>query len=172
MAKAEEVTTTLSETKEMSEEELRAKRAALIAELAALPAPPAPVGVQPGTILNPGTPGATKMAWTWNHLRERQAAGDQEFREVTFTPIFSAPLTWNGLTVDLVAGEEITTFAIFKGEYDKVRRARGINDSYFGPLRPDEKQAYAGFRSRVHRMNFGGLDPRPGAGSTPGIEQK
>lgn len=156
----------------LTEEEIRAKRAALMEELATLPPEPSAIqGVPPGTIINKGTPGEMKVPWTWEHLRRLSETGKQdEFRIITFTPVFTAPVMWNGLSIQLVAGEEITTHAVFKGEYEKVRRARGINDAYFGPLRPDEKQAFAGFRSRAHRMDFGGLDPRPGGGAAPGTE--
>lgn len=170
MAKTEDKTETVeAKPAELSEEEIRAKRRALMEELAALPPEPSVIaGEQPGTILNKGTPNELKVPWTWDHLRKKQAAGEWDFREVTFAPAYSGKIIWNGLSVDLEAGVEITTYGVFFGEYQQSMRERNTNDRVFPPLRPEEKPTMPGEQTRPHRMGFGGLDPRPGPGSTPG----
>ena len=168
----------MNETRtEMTEEEVRAKRAALMEQLADLPPEPSIFeGVQPGETVARGTPGETKRSWDWGHLKQRQdaynkaaAEGDEKrakefwvFREVTFSPAISGPIIWQGLKVDLVAGSEITTYGIFYGEYQKRMRQLGTNDRVFPPLRPEEKPTMAGQMARPHLMGFGGLDPRGG----------
>lgn len=173
MAKTEDKTETVeAKPAELSEEEIRAKRRALMEELAALPPEPSVIaGEQPGTIMNKGTPNELKVPWTWDHLRKKQAAGEWDFREVTFAPAFSGPIIWNGLQVDLVAGMEITTFGVFFGEYQQAMRERSTNDRVFPPLRADEKPTEAPGRTRIHRMGFGGLDPRGPGGAPPAAAQ-
>ena len=153
----------------LTEEQVREKRAALMEQLASLPPEESVIaGLQPGEIVNKGTPNELKVPWTWDHLRKKQAAGDYDFREVTFAPAYSGKIGWNGLFVDLNAGVEITTFGVFFGEYQQSMRERSTNDRIYPPLRADEKPAMPGEQTRAHRMGFGGLDPRgPGTGGAP-----
>lgn len=165
MAKNETKTEALAEgapPAPMTDEEVRARRAALMEELLALPPDETKFeGQQPGQTLARGTPQETKVSWNWGHLRQRQEAGVWEFREVTFVPAFSQKIIWNGLVVDLAAGEEITTFGVFYGEYLQALRERSTNDRVFAPLAPSERLSMPG-QVRVHRMGMGGLDPRSG----------
>jgi hypothetical protein len=70
--------------------------------------------IQPGQIMNPKSPLATKRPWTWGDLKGCETK--------TFIPNETLPVTWNGLTVYLNADVE-TTIPIYHYEtYMEHRR--------------------------------------------------
>lgn len=69
--------------------------------------------VPPGTVIDRGKPTERIKDWTEQDLKK------SGMPIVTFTPMETIPIIWNGLRCQLIAGEEITTFKCFKDVYDE-----------------------------------------------------
>lgn len=79
-----------------------------------------PGTVRSGMIGKTAVNGFTKKEWTEADLRNQpNAAG----KMVTFTPVETLPVFWNGLMRQFIADEEITVEACFKYVYDQHRLA-------------------------------------------------
>lgn len=82
-----------------------------------------PGTIKPGWIGNTQVNGFTKKEWTEADLRkETNAAG----KPVTFIPVETIQVFWNGLMRQFIADEEITVEKCFKDVYDEHRRAMRI----------------------------------------------
>lgn len=78
-----------------------------------------PGTIKPGWIGNTQVNGFTKKEWTEADLAKcRDGAG----KFVTFTPVETVPVFWNGIMRQLIADEEITVEKCFKDIYDEHRR--------------------------------------------------
>ena len=69
--------------------------------------------VPPGTIIDKGKPTERIKDWTERDLAK------SGMQIVSFTPMETIPVVWNGLRCQLIAGEEITTYKCFKDVYDE-----------------------------------------------------
>ena len=69
----------------------------------------------PGQIEEAGELTARKVHWTFHDA-------EKLYPPVTFTPEETIPVTFNGLTVQLMADQPITVPSCFKGIYDEHRR--------------------------------------------------
>lgn len=150
----------------LDDEERAARIAHLRAELARLAADE-PVEVQgfeslpPGSIIDKGLPTERKKPWTWDDVKQRFPVEDI-WSPVTMTVI------WNGLKLEVKAMERARIPLPFFKIYQEQLEYQKKFDYVWGPLRPEEKQTFAGFVSRPHLMSSptdkqGGLDPRPAA---------
>lgn len=68
----------------------------------------------PGTVIGKGTQRARKVPWTMATIRE-------VYPDITFTPEQTLPVTFNGVSMHLVSGVEVTCPSVFKGLYDDYR---------------------------------------------------
>lgn len=147
----------------IDDQERAARIVRLRAELARLNAD-RPVDVKgfesipPGTIIDRGLPTERKKPWTWDDVKSQFPVED------IWSPV-SMTVIWNGLKLDIKAMERaripIPFFKIYQEQLEHQKKF----DYVWGPLRPDEKQTFAGFVSRPHLMSSpsdkqGGLDPR------------
>jgi hypothetical protein len=122
----------------------------------------------PGTIYNAGTLAATKKRWQWRDLAR--------FPVVTFTPNETIPVTFQGLTLMLIADTEMAVPSIFKDIYDERRRGHETAREHaaflfrqrdqIDPTRADPSVVgYSSGLVRGHGMGRDGY--RPGAGAFP-----
>jgi len=133
----------------------------------------------PGTIYNKGTLAANKKRWQWSDLRPVYDSDGKLIRgmpEITFTPIETIPVTYNGLTLMLIAEQEMTIPKCFYDIF--MERRRGLETARehaavlfrqrggIDPTRADPSvMGEATARVRGHGMGSEGY--RPGAGMFP-----
>lgn len=86
-----------------------------------------PGTVRSGWIGNAEVKGFTKKGWTEADLRkDREHTPNGAGKYVTFTPVETLLVTWNGLKRQLLADEETTVEKCFKDVYDEHRRGTKI----------------------------------------------
>ncbi len=69
----------------------------------------------PGTVMDLGKPNARKVPYTKAWL-------ESNYPMVTIIPDETRPVTWNGVSYQLISGEEITVPLPIKGVYDDARK--------------------------------------------------
>lgn len=76
----------------------------------------------PGTVVGRGTGRSRKVPWTMADVRN-------VYPDTTFTPEETLVATFQGVSVQLISGQEITCPAVFKGLYDEHRKAMRLGSS-------------------------------------------
>lgn len=164
-AKAERAAKAKAEIKFESEDAdaLRAKRAALLEELAKLPDPPAPTTTPPGTLIKDGL-GYDKVPWTPARLREACNKGET-IDGVTFGWItvigdrnFST-LAWNGIVYWFFADVENKIpnvhYQVYRQALEDRRREQAHWQAAANP------PVFDGYMSPPHQFTTSGpLEPR------------
>ena len=84
--------------------------------------------LKPGEVKNKGTLAEREREWNYKDLQD-----PGQFKQVTFTPAETVPITWNGLSFQLVADEEITVpepiWNVYREHREALKQA-GINERY------------------------------------------
>ncbi len=140
------MTKTDTETKELTPEDVAAKRAALLAQLADLPADPAPPGLTPGTKFGTGV-SQDIVPYTSDFFQK-----NYELKEVF--PTKSELIGVNGVWFAIYAGRKCFLPDPHYQVYQDSLRAGARMDEQFAP--PTDVSAMRdGYMSPVHKMGDG-----------------